>query len=162
MAFFGLLGFVFLITLNASRWCYDTESGSVHPAVLPVGNGLDRQDRSPGVVICLGMRSLTAGFVASTRVTATSDHRGLMVAAINGFRVLRGFLRRSPDKYYAATSRLGDADPAEAERHKRVPQPQGEIEPAIPVRVREVGIPTHTTHVPGWARAFVGCRLLSR
>jgi hypothetical protein len=87
---------------------------------------------------------------------------GLVVAAINGFRVLRGFLRRSPDKYHAGTSRLGDADPAEAERHKRVPQPKGEIEPAIPVRVREVGIPTHTTYVPGWARAFVGCRLLSR
>ena len=108
------------------------------------------------------MLALTAGFVASTRVTATFDYRGLMVAAINGFRVLRGFLRRSPDKYHAATSRLGDADPAEAERHKRVPQPQGEIEPAIPVRVRGVGIPTHTIHVRGWARVLVGCRLLSR
>jgi hypothetical protein len=54
---------------------------------------------------------------------------------------------------------LSAGDQAEAERQKRIPQPQGEIEPAIPVRVREVGTPTHTTEAPGWVRAFVGCRL---
>ena len=68
--------------------------------ILPffsVGNGLYRRDRFPGVVICLGMRSLTADFVASTRVTASSDYWGLVVAAINGCSILCRFLRRSPD-----------------------------------------------------------------
>jgi hypothetical protein len=52
MAFLGLLGFLFLITLSASRRsCATTpESGSVYPAVPSRWNGLDRQDRSPGLL----------------------------------------------------------------------------------------------------------------
>jgi hypothetical protein len=52
MALLGLLGFVFLITLSACRWsCATTPETSL--SILPfssVGNGLDRQDRSRGLL----------------------------------------------------------------------------------------------------------------
>jgi hypothetical protein len=46
MAFLDLLGFVVLITLSASILCYPKAGLSILP-FSPVGNGLDRQDRSP-------------------------------------------------------------------------------------------------------------------
>ncbi|MGW4125495.1 DHA2 family efflux MFS transporter permease subunit [Nocardia sp. NPDC004711] len=90
MAFLGLLGFVFLITqyFQAIRG-YDTlKTGlailpfaAVMGVMSPLGMALTVKI-GPRIVICLGMLSLTGGFVITTQVTATSNYWGTVVASM--------------------------------------------------------------------------------
>ncbi|MEU6584196.1 DHA2 family efflux MFS transporter permease subunit [Nocardia sp. NPDC046763] len=90
MAFLGLLGFVFLITqyFQAIRGYDSLKAGlailpfaAVMGVMSPLGMALTVKI-GPRIVICLGMLSLTAGFVVTTQVTATSDYWGPVVASM--------------------------------------------------------------------------------
>jgi EmrB/QacA subfamily drug resistance transporter len=90
MAFLGLLGFVFLITqyFQVIRG-YDTLKAGlailpfagVMAVMSPLGMALTVRI-GPRIVICLGMLSLTGGFVVTTQLTPDSNYWGPVVAAM--------------------------------------------------------------------------------